>query len=188
MNITGFDKIAPYLTHPLVLVGFVMMLAYGIHWQLMRSGLLAQATKKDSALIIRLFLRYGFWLALVLLLAGFGLQFSGIGLSAWNSYMEKEKVVAVNAGKLAEKLVGPLQGQLEAKDQQIKALTEAITALSKADASTASINDALRALEQGDTAKAQVIFAEVLRSKEAEGRRPIKRLPPLPGIWGHWRL
>ncbi|MDU9050850.1 MAG: tetratricopeptide repeat protein [Candidatus Electrothrix sp. Rat3] len=174
MNITGFDKVAPYLTHPLVLVGFVMMLAYGIHWQLMRSGLLAQATKKDSALIIRLFLRYGFWLALVLLLAGFGLQFSGIGLSAWNSYMEKEKVVAVNAGKLAEKLVGPLQGQLEAKDEQIKALTEAITALSKTGASTASINDALRALEQGDTAKAQAIFAEVLRSKEAEGRQANK--------------
>ncbi|MCI5219893.1 MAG: tetratricopeptide repeat protein [Candidatus Electrothrix sp. LOE2] len=174
MNITGFDKVAPYLTNPLVLAGFGLMLAYGIHWQLMRSGLLAQATKKDSALIIRLFLRYGFWLALVLLLAGFGLQFSGIGLSAWNSYMEKEKVVAVNAGKLAEKLVGPLQGQLEAKDEQIKALTEAITALSKTGASTASINDALRALEKGDTAKAQAIFAEVLRSKEAEGRQANK--------------
>ncbi len=88
--------------------------------------------------------------------------------------MEKEKVVAVNAGKLAEKLVGPLQGQLEAKDEQIKALTEAITALSKTGASTASINDALRALEKGDTAKAQAIFAEVLRSKEAEGRKANK--------------
>ncbi|WP_339137097.1 MAG: hypothetical protein WGN25_03870 [Candidatus Electrothrix sp. GW3-4] len=71
-------------------------------------------------------------------------------------------------------MVGPLQGQLEAKDEQIKALTEAITALSKADAPAASINDALRALEQGDTAKAQVIFAEVLRSKEAEGRKANK--------------
>ncbi|CAK8721121.1 hypothetical protein KKHLCK_10360 [Candidatus Electrothrix laxa] len=82
MNIAGFEKIAPYLTHPLVLVGFVLMLAYGVHIQLMKSGL-RQVSQKDSSLIIRLFLRYGFWLALVLLLAGFG-------LSVWNSYMGKE--------------------------------------------------------------------------------------------------
>ena len=174
MNIAGFEKIAPYLTHPLVLVGFVLMLAYGIHWQLMKSGLLAQATKKDSALIIRLFLRYGFWLALILLLAGFGLQFSGIGLSAWNSYMDKEKVVAVNAGKVAEQLyaqLGTKDKQLESQEEQIKALTEAVTALARADAPAKSVNDALRALEQGDTKQAQAIFADVLNSKEAEGRK-----------------
>ncbi|CAK8724864.1 Tfp pilus assembly protein PilF [Candidatus Electrothrix aarhusensis] len=177
MNITGFDKVAPYLTNPLVLVGFVLMLAYGIHWQLMKSGLLTQATKKDSALIIRIFLRYGFWLALVLVLAGFGLQFSGIGLSAWNSYMDKEKVVAVNAGKVAEQLYAQLDTkdqQLSTKDEQIKALTEAVTALSKTGAPAKSINDALRALEQGDTKQAQAIFAEVLRSKVAEGQQANK--------------
>ncbi|MCI5227638.1 MAG: tetratricopeptide repeat protein [Candidatus Electrothrix sp. AX2] len=76
MNLAGFEKIAPYLGNPLILVGFVLMLAYGIHWQLMKSGLLRQVSQRDSSLIIRLFLRYGFWLALVLLLAGVGLQFS----------------------------------------------------------------------------------------------------------------
>ena len=167
MDITGFAKVAPYLTHPLVLVGFVLMLAYAMHWQLMKSGLLRQVNQKDSGLIIRLFLRYGFWLALVLLLAG-------VGLSAWNSYMEKEKVLAVDAGKLARELLAPLQGQLSAKDEQIKALTEAITALSKTGAPAASINDALQALKQGNTAQAQVIFAEVLRSKEAEGKQANK--------------
>ncbi|MCI5190249.1 MAG: hypothetical protein D3905_10755, partial [Candidatus Electrothrix sp. AS4_5] len=110
MNLTGFAKIAPYLTHPLVLVGFGLLLAYGVINQLMKSGLLSQVTKKDSGLIIRLFLRYGFWLALVLLLAGFGLQFSDRGLSAWNSYMDKEKVVAINAGKVARELLAPMQG------------------------------------------------------------------------------
>lgn len=174
MNIAGFEKIAPYLTHPLVLVGFVLMLVFGMHKEIVKSGLLPQVSKKDGSEILKLILRYGFWLGLVLVLAGFLLQFSGIGLSAWNSYMEKEKVVAVNAGKLAEKLLAPLQGQLQSKDEQIKALTESITALSKTGASAASINDALRALEQGDTAKAQAIFAEVLRSKEAEGQKANK--------------
>jgi len=73
MDITGFEKIAPHLANPLVLVGFVLMLAYGIHWQLMKSGLLSKVDKKDSGLIIRLFLHYGFRLALTLLAASFGL-------------------------------------------------------------------------------------------------------------------
>ncbi|MGR0482057.1 MAG: tetratricopeptide repeat protein [Candidatus Electronema sp. V4] len=167
MNYAWFEKIAPQLASPLVLVGFVLMLAYGVHWQLMKSGLLSKVDKKDSSVIIRLFLRYGFWLALTLLLAGFS-------LAAWTSWMEKEKVLAVDAGKLAREMVGPLQGQLSAKDEQIKALTEAITALSKTGAPAASINAALQALKQDDTAKAQAIFAEVLRSKEAEGKQANK--------------
>jgi len=171
MDITGFDKVAQYLTHPLVLVGFVLMLVFGIHSQLMKSGLLSQVSKKDSNLIIRLFFRYGFWLGLVLVLAMFLLQFSGIGLSAWNSWMEKEKVQAVNARQVAEKLLAPLQGQLQAKDEQIKALTEAITALSKTGAPAASINAALQELEQGNTAKAKAIFAEVAAANESAGKK-----------------
>ncbi|MGR0480550.1 MAG: tetratricopeptide repeat protein [Candidatus Electronema sp. V4] len=165
MDISSFEKIAPHLANPLVLVGFVLLLAYGIHWQLMKSGLLSKVDKKDSGIIIRLFLRYGFWLALTLLLAG-------VGLSAWNSWIDK--VPPVDAGQLAEKLLAPLQGELATKNEQIKALTEAVIALSKTGASAASINDALQALQQGHTAKAQAIFAEVLRSKEAEGRQANK--------------
>ncbi|MCI5191229.1 MAG: tetratricopeptide repeat protein, partial [Candidatus Electrothrix sp. AS4_5] len=174
MNLAGFEKIASYLGNPLILVGFVLMLAYGIHWQLMKSGLLRQVSQRDSSLIIRLFLRYGFWLALVLLLAGVGLQFSDRALVAWNSYMDKEKVIAVNAGELAREMVGPLQGQLQAKDEQIKALTETIQALTKADAPAKEINLALRALERGDTKQAKAIFAQVLRTKEAQGKKANK--------------
>ncbi len=90
--------------------------------------------------------------------------------------------VAVNYGmspedtaRLAEKLLAPLQGELAAKNEQIKALTEAIAALSKTDAPAASINAALQALEQGNTAKAQAVFAEVLKTKEAEGKQANKK-------------
>jgi tetratricopeptide (TPR) repeat protein len=79
------------------------------------------------------------------------------------------------AAKLARELLAPLQGQLSVKDEQIKALTtEAITALSKTDAPAASINAALQALMQGDTSKAQAVFAEMLHSKEAEARQAFK--------------
>lgn len=76
----------------------------------MKSGLLRQVNQKDSSLIIRLFLRYGFWLGLALVLAMFLLQFSGIGLSAWNSYMEKEKVTQIDAGKRRERWLGRCKG------------------------------------------------------------------------------
>ncbi|WP_417911528.1 tetratricopeptide repeat protein [Candidatus Electronema sp. TJ] len=97
---------------------------------------------------------------------GDGNIFSGTGNVAVTYGMSPE-----DAAKLARELLWP---QLEAKDEQIKALTEAVTALAKADAPAKSINEALQALEQGDTAKAQAIFAEVLRSKEAEGRQANK--------------
>jgi tetratricopeptide (TPR) repeat protein len=163
MNITGFEKIAKYLAVPLVLVGFALMLVFGIHDKLIASGLLTQVSAGDSSEIIKLMLHYGFQLGLCATVLGFA-------LAAWSKHIDS-KVQPVDAAKLARELVGP---QLEAKDEQIKALTEAITALAKADAPAKSINDALQALQQGDTAKAQAIFAEVLRSKEAEGRQANK--------------
>ncbi len=38
----GFAEIAPYLTDPLVLVGFVALLAFGVHWTLIKSGVIPQ--------------------------------------------------------------------------------------------------------------------------------------------------
>jgi hypothetical protein len=35
----GFQKIAPYLKHPLVLVGFVLLIFFGIHRTLIKSGI-----------------------------------------------------------------------------------------------------------------------------------------------------
>ncbi|MBD3324355.1 hypothetical protein GF339_07200 [candidate division KSB3 bacterium] len=71
---SGFASIAQYLTHPLVLIGFVLMLVFGVHKQLMKSGLLTPLSQRESTKIVKLMLRYGFWLGLILLLAGFTLQ------------------------------------------------------------------------------------------------------------------
>ncbi|XCN73100.1 MAG: tetratricopeptide repeat protein [Candidatus Electrothrix aestuarii] len=109
MNLAGFEKIAPHLSSPLVLLGFVMLLAYGIHGQLTKSGLLRQVTQKDSGLIIRLFLRYGFWLALTLLVAGFG-------LAGWSKYVNK--VNRVDASKQSIKTVEAPNEQPKIKHEQ----------------------------------------------------------------------
>ena len=36
-NLAGFAKIVPYLTHPLALVGYVLMLFFGTHRALIKS-------------------------------------------------------------------------------------------------------------------------------------------------------
>ncbi|MGB5687488.1 MAG: hypothetical protein WBM35_16890 [Candidatus Electrothrix sp.] len=73
MNIAGFEKIAKYLAVPLVLVGFVLMLFFGIHDKLIDSGLLTQVSAGDSSEIIKLMLHYGFQLGLCVTVLGFGL-------------------------------------------------------------------------------------------------------------------
>ncbi len=157
MNLAGFEKIAKYLAVPLVLIGFVLMLVFGIHSELIKSGLLQQVSQQDAGIIIKLMLRYGFQLGLCVTVLGFV-------LAAWNKLIDK--VQPVDAPKLAKELADT--------KEQMKALTEAITALSKVNAPVKTINEALQELKQGHTAKAQAIFAEVLRSKEAEGRKANK--------------
>ncbi len=84
MNLPDFGKISRYLTHPLALIGFVLMLVYGIHETLIGSGLLPQVTQETGGEIIKLFLHYGFLLALVLIPLGFG-------HALWKSWIEKKK-------------------------------------------------------------------------------------------------
>jgi hypothetical protein len=81
-SIGEFSKVAPYLTNPLVLIGFVLLLVFGIHRALIKSGILPPVSKTESAKIVRLLLHYGFIVALLLIFLGFGLV-------AWNSHAQK---------------------------------------------------------------------------------------------------
>jgi hypothetical protein len=81
-SIGEFSKVAPYLTNPLVLIGFVLLLFFGIHWELIKSGILPPVSKVASTKIVRLLLNYGFIVALLLILSGFG-------LAAWKSHGQR---------------------------------------------------------------------------------------------------
>lgn len=80
-SIGDFAKVAPYLTNPLVLIGFALLLFFGIHRTLIKSGILPPVSKTSSSTIVRLLLHYGFIVALLLILSGFG-------LTAWDSYLK----------------------------------------------------------------------------------------------------
>jgi len=68
----SFAKIAPYLANPLVLIGFALLLFFGVHRALIKSKILPAVSPTASNRIVRLILHYGFVVALVLILCGFG--------------------------------------------------------------------------------------------------------------------
>lgn len=80
----NFAEVAPHLANPLVLVGFVLLLVFGVHRTLIRAGLLQPPSRTDSGAIVRTLLRYGFVIAIVVIVAGFG-------LAAWRASLETPK-------------------------------------------------------------------------------------------------
>jgi hypothetical protein len=69
-----FVKVAPFLTHPLVLCGFTIMLFYGVLKTLIRARILKPIGEASGAVILRLLLNYGFIVAILIVLLGFGLE------------------------------------------------------------------------------------------------------------------
>ena len=67
-----FHDIAPYLSNPLTLIGYALLLVFGVHRALLRSGLLSQQPPDPT--LLRLLVHYGFVIAVLLILAGFGLE------------------------------------------------------------------------------------------------------------------
>lgn len=60
-----FERIVPYLSNPLILIGFLAMLFIGIFYSLMKTGLIKLSAKDTSNL-----LKYSFIIALVAIVAG----------------------------------------------------------------------------------------------------------------------
>jgi hypothetical protein len=60
MDSISFDKLAPYLKDPLVLVDFALLLFFGLARPLIRSGLLTPVTGAKSYRVLLTVLLYGF--------------------------------------------------------------------------------------------------------------------------------
>lgn len=70
-----FTKVAPYLGNPLVLAGFALFLVIGLLRMALGLRVLGKVTGGATRIIILQTLRYGFILAMVTILCGFGLAF-----------------------------------------------------------------------------------------------------------------
>jgi hypothetical protein len=67
----GFARIAPYLSDPLVLVGFALMLLYGLFYALISSGLIPPLAPEAGGRIVQSILDYGFYAVAAVILLGF---------------------------------------------------------------------------------------------------------------------
>jgi|GEM_PF-4698054 len=85
----GFARIAPFLTHPLVLCGFTVMLFYGVLKALLGARILRPIGEKSGAIILRLLLKYGFIVAVLIILLGFGLE----GYRTWLKSSDHPEVI-----------------------------------------------------------------------------------------------
>jgi len=70
-EIAQFLKIAPYLSNPLVLVGFCLLLLFAIHRALLKRGLLVQLSQRQSSAVLRMLLKHGFLVAIITIVLGF---------------------------------------------------------------------------------------------------------------------
>ena len=183
--ISAFEHIAPFLTQPLVLVGFVLMLVFSIHKQLLKAGIIPKLDKQQGGRIVELLLRYGFFIGVLIMLLGFSWKF-------YETYTNKEVKISnqavktsFNINQIVTTLTNKHQLDVQAKDDQIKALTEAVTALSTGkgiDASQSELNAALAALAQGNTTLAKTLFAKTAEKAEQQTKQGAEALRNLGAL------
>jgi hypothetical protein len=70
-----FRSVAPYLTNPIALVGYVLFLVLGVQRLLLKSKVLSKVSPESSHSLLQTLLRYGFILAIVVILLGFANTF-----------------------------------------------------------------------------------------------------------------
>lgn len=70
----SFETIAPFLSNPLVLIGFGVLLFFGVLQVLTRSKILPPLAQRTAGDLLRRFLRYGFTLAILVVSLGFTLE------------------------------------------------------------------------------------------------------------------
>ncbi|MGQ0594649.1 MAG: tetratricopeptide repeat protein [Gammaproteobacteria bacterium] len=165
-ELTGFGEIASHLDNPMVLIGLALLLVFGVRRALILSGVLPPVDRKTSGIISQSLLRYGSWIAVLLIVLG-------IASGAYQTQRETQPAI-VNA-ETASKAIKVLTKQLQTKrlqaqerQDQIEALTETVQALArKQDAP--GVKEALAALAQGQTEAAKAIFAKAVEAKAVEG-------------------
>lgn len=70
-EIKGFARIAPYLSDPLVLVGFALLLLFALFRSLIGSGLIPVLEQEAGGRVVQSILDYGFYVVALVILLGF---------------------------------------------------------------------------------------------------------------------
>ncbi len=163
-DLAGFAKIAPYLTNPLVLAGFCLLLFFGLLRAVLKSRVMPTVSQSAGGKALLSLLRYGFATAVLVILLGFGLAFYQTQRTTVNA----DQIVRDFAA--AKEAAATSQGKLEAiarlkELQDSNAFRDAVVAIvreSKAPEPPAGIDRAIELLRRGETGAAETALSEVL--------------------------
>ncbi|SEP43812.1 tetratricopeptide repeat protein [Nitrosovibrio sp. Nv6] len=174
-EIAGFKEIAPYLTNPLVLVGFVLVLFFGIHRLLLKAGILPPLTPHTGGKVVQTFLRYGFVIALVVIALGSVYAFYQAYLQHDPNFQERQAKAEHSRHQVEVVKSACPNENWRLFDEATRrvmagACKQAIDAIPQLNASEPEKEEALARLEKGDTQGAKDLFQAVLERKSAEGK------------------
>ncbi|MDQ3795999.1 MAG: hypothetical protein M3294_00055, partial [Pseudomonadota bacterium] len=154
-----------------MLIGFALLLMFGLYQALIRSGIIPPITQQIGCRIVQTVLRGGFMPGLFVIVLGFGLQFYNIDVYALPSV----NVDAI-ADKLIEKSESParaqaqlasLEQQNEVWKQQAHGALQALADLRGRKDSGPGVSEALACRKQGKTKKAEDVFQTIAQRNEA---------------------
>ena len=169
----GFAEIAPYLTDPLVLAGFVLLLFFALLRAVLKSRVMPTVSQTAGGKALASLLRYGFVVALVVIVLGFALAYYRTERETVDvDAILGQLVAAKEAAATHEARAAELGRALTEGQEERKALRAAVAALAdKAEEADAppEIDQALAALAKGQTEQAEQIFGEIVARKAAEG-------------------
>lgn len=114
-----FDKIAPYLQDPLILIGFFLFLGFVFARGVVTAGIIPQLTKASGYRVLQRILLYGFVTGLAVIALGFGLK-----------YRELSKHEQANAVRLLDQELtddGAVLAELKSNTQTILNATTTVS-------------------------------------------------------------
>jgi tetratricopeptide (TPR) repeat protein len=147
-----FSEIAPHLANPLVLVGFALLLFFGVHRLLIRSGIIQPIDPKTSGQVVLLLLNYGFYVSVLVIVLGFA-------YAAYSIRAQQMKVVGYQ--EVIDGLRAEYQARLDEKERtnaliqnQLKQTIDTIQTLAAQASSDKILDEAVEEyLEKNDPEK-----------------------------------
>jgi tetratricopeptide (TPR) repeat protein len=163
-EIDSFAQIAPYLTHPLVLAGFVLLLFFGLLRAFLTSEKLPTVSQSAGGKALLLLLRYGFLIALAVIVLGFALAF----YQAQRTTVDADEIIrdfeaATKAAAASQSTLDAIARLEELQDgNAFQAAVVAIIRESRNPDASRGIDRAIELLRQGETGAAESALTEIL--------------------------
>ena len=162
----AFKAIAPHLSNPLVLIGFVLLLFFSLHRTLLKAGIIPPLSTRTGGKVVQILLRYGFVVALVIIVLGFTIQFYKTHRETQPPIDTELIIDQLMTGHREE--LARTRDEVEDWKQQAREAVKVLANLRGQPDAPPQINQALRMLEAGQTEKAEAIFQTIAKRKEED--------------------